>query len=193
MDRDTLVLGIAAVFAGTFVTMSVLALSHSLFLFFVAVPFGAAAYFMWWQVSEDIEDRVRGRRRDPDTAAERRAADARRRAAEGATGGSSRFAEEARRRADGFGPDRERATAEAGGRQRARDGPTGRQRARDGPTGRQREHGPTGRQRGRRTAGGRRGRTAADGRRTAGDERRTAESTGMPAGEAYDTLGLDWG
>ncbi|MFB6176345.1 MAG: hypothetical protein ABEI99_04240 [Halobaculum sp.] len=130
MDRDTLVLGIAAVFAGTFVLMSVLALSHSLFLFFVAVPFGAAAYFMWWQISGKMEDRFRGRARDPDAEARRRAAEARRRAAaggdgpgptegrgvggrgpdgrgaaEGAPGGNSRFAEEARRRAErGEGP-----------------------------------------------------------------------------------------
>jgi hypothetical protein len=96
VNRDTLVLGIAAVFAGTFVTMSVLALSHSLFLLLVALPFGAASYFMWWQVSEDLEARFR-RRADPDTAA-RREATARSRAAEAAASGDSRFAEEARRR-----------------------------------------------------------------------------------------------
>ncbi|ERH12868.1 MAG: hypothetical protein J07HB67_01894, partial [halophilic archaeon J07HB67] len=113
MDRDTLVLGIAAVFAGTFVTMCVLALSHSLFLFFVALPFGAASYFMWWQVSEDLEARFR-RRGDPDATA-RREATARRRAAEAAAGGDSRFAEEARRRVA-----EERRQRAAAGRQGAR-------------------------------------------------------------------------
>ncbi|MEZ3145080.1 J domain-containing protein [Halobaculum sp. MBLA0143] len=118
MDRDTLVLGIAAVFAGTFVTMSVLALSHSLFLAFVAVPFGAAAYFMWWQVSGDLEERFRGRRAPGD----RRAAEARRRAAEGTTGGSSRFAEEARKRAAEGAAGRERRRA-AGARAGSGRGP----------------------------------------------------------------------
>ena len=111
MDRDTLVLGIAAVFAGTFVTMSVLALSHSLFLLLVAAPFGAAAYFMWWQVSEDVEARFR-RRAD---ATARREAAARSRAAEAAAGGDSRFAEEARRRVA-----EERRQRAAAGRQGAR-------------------------------------------------------------------------
>jgi hypothetical protein len=109
VDRDTLVLGIAAVFAGTFVTMSVLALSHSLFLLLVALPFGAASYFMWWQVSEDMEARFRRRAEAEATA--RQEATARSRAAEAAAGGNSRFAEEARRRVA-----EERRRAEAGRR-----------------------------------------------------------------------------
>jgi hypothetical protein len=129
VNRDTLVLGIAAVFAGTFVTMSVLALSHSLFLLLVALPFGAASYFMWWQVSEDLEARFR-RRADPDTAA-RREATARSRAAEAAASGDSRFAEEARRRVAEEHAETGRRAAGRGGA----DGPRGAGRRGGNPSG----------------------------------------------------------
>ncbi|ESP89049.1 dnaj-class molecular chaperone with c-terminal zn finger domain, partial [Candidatus Halobonum tyrrellensis G22] len=62
MDRDALVMGIAAVFAGVAVVMSVLALSSSLFLFVVAVPFGVAAYLLWDHASGRMAERVRSRR-----------------------------------------------------------------------------------------------------------------------------------
>lgn len=127
VDRDTLTLGIAAVFAGTFVTMSVLALSHSLFLLLVALPFGAASYFLWWQVSEDLEARFR-RRAEADATA-RREATARSRAAEAAAGGDSRFAEEARRRVA-----EERRRAEAGRRAAGRGGADGAGRRSGGPS-----------------------------------------------------------
>lgn len=178
MDRDRLVLGIAAVFAGTFVLMTVLALTHSLFLLFVAVPFGAAAYFMWWQISGKMEDRFRGRTRDPDADARRRAAEARQRAAagssgdgrgaaEGAPGGNSRFAEEARRRAERG----EEPFADGFGRERGRG-----ERFREGRFGGQRADG--------------RGR---DGRNRSGRGPGTAGSTGMPASEAYDALDIERG
>lgn len=175
MDRDTLVLGIAAVFAGTFVLMSVLALTHSLFLFVVALPFGAAAYFMWWQVSGKLEEQFRGRASDPTAGARRRAAEARQRAAEGATGGRSRFAEEARRRANADGG---RANGAQFGDARFRE-----ERFRgDGRVGGGRR-GPGGGRRG--PGGGRRG--------PGGVGPGTAGSTGMPLSEAYDALDVERG
>lgn len=178
MDRDTLVLGIAAVFAGTFVLMTILALSHSLFLLIVALPFGAAAYFMWWQISGKMEDRFRGRARDPDADARRRAAEARQRAAaggdgrgaaEGAPGGNSRFAEEARRRAErGEGPFADGFGRERGRGEQFREGRFGGQRA-------------DGRGRGR------------GGRGRSGRGPGTAGSAGMPASEAYDALDIERG
>lgn len=67
VDRDGLILGVAAVFAGITVVMTVLALSRSLFLLFVALPFGLASYFMWYQASGRVRiGRARGTRRvDP--------------------------------------------------------------------------------------------------------------------------------
>ncbi|MEZ3115865.1 J domain-containing protein [Halobaculum sp. MBLA0147] len=171
MDRDTLVLGIAAVFAGTFVTMSVLALTYSWFLLFVAVPFGIAAYFLWYQVSGDLEERFRGRRADPAAAERRRAAAARKSAAEGATGGESRFAEEARRAA------REARRRRAEGAGVAGEGRVG---------GRGRGRGP-GQSRGPGGAAGRRG--GGPGGRGPG----TIGSQGMPPAEAYDALDVERG
>ena len=62
MDRDRLVLGLAAVFAGLTVLLVVLAFTHQLFLLAVAVPFGATTYFMWYQASGRLQERTRTRR-----------------------------------------------------------------------------------------------------------------------------------
>lgn len=65
MDSDRLILGIAAVFAGVTALLAVLAFSfRQLFLLFVALPFAAAAYFMWYQATGRLEEqaRTRGRR-----------------------------------------------------------------------------------------------------------------------------------
>ncbi|MFB6193693.1 MAG: J domain-containing protein [Halobaculum sp.] len=94
MDRDTLVVGLAAVFAGCTVTMTVLALTQSLFLLLIAVPFALATYLLWYQASGRMRERMRARAaRDA-----RRGARHDREASEGAGGGRSRFAEEARER-----------------------------------------------------------------------------------------------
>ncbi|WP_435063246.1 J domain-containing protein [Halobaculum sp. EA56] len=89
MDRDVLLLGIAAVLAGLTATLAMLGITHSPFVFVAALPTGAAAYFMWYQASgrmkEDLRSRAAGRR-------------SRRGAAEGPRGGDSRFAREARAR-----------------------------------------------------------------------------------------------
>ena len=62
MDRDRLVLGLAAVFAGLTVLLVVLSFTHQLFLLVLAVPFGATTYFMWYQASGRLEERTRTRR-----------------------------------------------------------------------------------------------------------------------------------
>ena len=62
MDRDRLVLGLAAVFAGLTVLLVVLAFTYQLFLLAVAVPFGATTYFMWYQASGRLQERTRTRR-----------------------------------------------------------------------------------------------------------------------------------
>ncbi len=75
MDGDGLVVGIAAVFAGTTVLLSVLAFAYQPFLLLFAVPFGLATYFMWYHASGRLTDRVRrtadrSRRRRANAAAE---------------------------------------------------------------------------------------------------------------------------
>ncbi|WP_152042739.1 J domain-containing protein [Salinigranum salinum] len=63
MDRDRLVLGLAAVFAGLTVLLFVLSFAFKqLFLLVVAVPFGATTYLMWYQASGRLEERTRTRR-----------------------------------------------------------------------------------------------------------------------------------
>jgi hypothetical protein len=104
VDRDRLVLGLAAVFTGLSVLLVVLSFVYSLFLLVVAVPFGATAYFMWYQASGRMEARTRARARGA-----RRASDGGLGADEGARGGFSAQARQARARANGsarrgFGP-----------------------------------------------------------------------------------------
>jgi DnaJ-domain-containing protein 1 len=62
VDRDRLVLGLAAVFAGLTVLLVVLSFTHHLFLLVLAVPFGVTTYFMWYQASGRLEERTRTRR-----------------------------------------------------------------------------------------------------------------------------------
>lgn len=62
MDRDRLVLGLAAVFAGLTVLLVILSFTQQLFLLVIAVPFAATTYFMWYQASGRLEERTRTRR-----------------------------------------------------------------------------------------------------------------------------------
>ncbi|KAB1193701.1 DnaJ domain-containing protein [Haloferax sp. MBLA0076] len=60
MDRDRLVMGLAAVFAGITMLLVVLAFAYrQLLILFVAVPFGATTYFMYSHVSGRLEERFR--------------------------------------------------------------------------------------------------------------------------------------
>ncbi|SFR58805.1 DnaJ domain-containing protein [Halogeometricum rufum] len=59
MDRDTLVLGLAAVFAGISMLLVVLGFAYQLFLLVVAVPFVVATYLMWDHASGRFEARIR--------------------------------------------------------------------------------------------------------------------------------------
>ena len=102
--------GLAAVFAGCTVTMTVLALAESLFLLIAAIPFGIATYLLWYQASGRMRERMRAR-------AARGPRDARGDATTGTQGGRSRFAEEARR-ARGEGRARGENGARADGRTR---------------------------------------------------------------------------
>jgi hypothetical protein len=96
VDRDRLLLGLAAVFTGLAVLLAVLSFVYSLFLLIVALPFGATAYFMWYHASGRMEARTRARARGT-----RRASDGGLGAGEGSPGGFSARAREARERADG--------------------------------------------------------------------------------------------
>lgn len=77
MDRDTLVLGLAAVFAGISTLLVVLGFAYQLFFLLVAVPFVLATYLMWEHASGRFKERVRqrqtrrGRARADDGAAAR--------------------------------------------------------------------------------------------------------------------------
>ncbi|SEA35488.1 DnaJ domain-containing protein [Haloplanus vescus] len=89
MDRDRLVLGLAAVFAGLTVVLVVVAFVRQLFLLFLALPFAATTYLMWKHATGRIEARARQRvRTGPQRGARRR--DARRRVADGVGARSSR-------------------------------------------------------------------------------------------------------
>ena len=59
VDRDRLVLGLAAVFAGLTVVLIVLAFVRQLFLLFLALPFAATTYVMWHHATGRIEARAR--------------------------------------------------------------------------------------------------------------------------------------
>jgi hypothetical protein len=104
VDRDRLILGLAAVFTGLSVLLVVLSFVYSLFLLVVALPFAATAYFMWYHASGRMEARTRARARGA-----RRASDGGLGAGEGARGGFSAQARRARASANardrrGFGP-----------------------------------------------------------------------------------------
>ncbi|QZP37494.1 J domain-containing protein [Halobaculum magnesiiphilum] len=115
MDRDVLLLGIAAVLAGLTATLAMLGIAYSPFVFLAALPTGAAAYFLWYQASGRLKEDMRSR------AAGRRSA---RGAGEGAPGGDSRFAREARARMGDGGRVGPRGADGRGARTRGR-GPTG--------------------------------------------------------------------
>lgn len=83
MDRDRLLLGLAAVFAGLAVALAAVALAEQPFVLLLALPFGATAYFMWHQATGRLERRTRARAREPGPTADRR----RRAAARGPRGG----------------------------------------------------------------------------------------------------------
>jgi hypothetical protein len=64
VDTDRLIFGIAAVFAGVTALLAVLAfVFRQLFLLFVAVPFAAATYFMWYHATGRLERKARARGR----------------------------------------------------------------------------------------------------------------------------------
>jgi hypothetical protein len=96
VDGDGLVVGIAAVFAGTTVLLAVLAFAYQPFLLLFAIPFGLATYFMWYHASGRLTDRVRrtadrSRRRRANAAAEGPGGVGRgRRAGSGPRGGRAR-------------------------------------------------------------------------------------------------------
>lgn len=108
MDRDRLLIGLAAVFAGLTTLLAVLSLSYQPFLLFVAVPFGVVTYLLWYDATGRLEARTRRRTR-------RRVRNDRR--ADDATRGPNGFA--------GFGPGRRAAGAggTTDGRQRTTSGP----------------------------------------------------------------------
>lgn len=86
-----LLLGIAAVLAGLTATLVTLGVTHSPFVFVAALPVGAAAYFMWYQASGRMREKVRSR-------ASRRRAEPGAEPGRGPAGARSRFAREARER-----------------------------------------------------------------------------------------------
>ena len=59
MDRDRLLLGLAATFAGLTVVIAVASLAVQPFLFVLAVPFAVLTYFMWYQATGRLEERTR--------------------------------------------------------------------------------------------------------------------------------------
>jgi hypothetical protein len=113
VDRDTVGIVLAGVFAGLATVLAVVALARQPFLLVLAVPFGVAAYLVWMGATGRTP--FGGYRRvTPEEARQARA-----RRAERETGGRSRFAEEARRQAAGQrarGGERTRAGAERGRR-----------------------------------------------------------------------------
>lgn len=66
MDRDQLLMGLAAVFAGITTMLVVVGIAEQPLLLVVAPPFAATAYFMWYQASGRLATRMRGRRASPD-------------------------------------------------------------------------------------------------------------------------------
>ncbi|MFB6090629.1 MAG: J domain-containing protein [Halobellus sp.] len=123
MDSDGLLIGIAAVFAGTTVLMTVLAFVFQPFLLLFAAVFAAATYLLWYHASGRLTDRIRETARQ---GGERRRANA----ASRGPGDFQGFGPGRRAAGDGgsraFGGDREAGTREAGtGGRRRRAGPRG--------------------------------------------------------------------
>lgn len=63
MDRDTLVLVLAAVFAGLTTLLVVTAFVSQPFLLLAALPFAATTYLLWYHASGRLEARTRRRAR----------------------------------------------------------------------------------------------------------------------------------
>lgn len=61
MDRHRLLLGLASVFAGLTVVLTVTALAYSPFFLLLAASFGATTYFLWYHVSGRLRERTRRR------------------------------------------------------------------------------------------------------------------------------------
>ena len=59
MNRDGLLMGIAAVFIGITALMLIVGIVVSPFFLLVAVPFGGAAYLLWYQASGKLAERIR--------------------------------------------------------------------------------------------------------------------------------------
>jgi DnaJ-domain-containing protein 1 len=62
VDRDRLLLALAATFAGLTVLLAVAALAVQPFLLAVALPFAVLTYFLWYQATGRLEARTRRRR-----------------------------------------------------------------------------------------------------------------------------------
>lgn len=92
MDRDRLVLYLAAVFAGLTVLLAVVSLAKQPFLLVLAVPFAATTYFLWSHATGRLAERTRRRARQERTRT-RAASDA------GPRADGDRFGERTRRRA----------------------------------------------------------------------------------------------
>jgi len=112
VDRNGIVIGVAAVLSGITVLMLIVGVVVSPFFLFAALPFGGSAYLLWYQASGRLAERVRR-----ETAAG--AADRDRSSAGFDPGGFG-----ARRATDGRDP-RERARRTRQNRRRARASATG--------------------------------------------------------------------
>lgn len=93
MRDSPLLFGLASVFAGLTTMLAVVAIvTREAFVLAVALPFAATGYFMWYQATGRMRERVaEGVNADGSRFAEQKAS-------EGAQRGRSRFAREARRR-----------------------------------------------------------------------------------------------
>lgn len=59
MNRNGLILGLAAVFTGITVLMVIVGIVINPFFLLVALPFGATGYLMWYQASGKLAERIR--------------------------------------------------------------------------------------------------------------------------------------
>lgn len=166
VNEETLLFGLAAVFAVVAVVEVVLAFVYTPALFAVAVPFAAAAYFVWYQASGrlreraergdanayrglgfgGLSERLRGpdsdRRDDIGEAQSRFGGDARSRFGGERDSDGGGFGSGGRRRANGRRATGRGATGRRGSGRREREGRTAGARGGDAPGG-QRNDGPT--------------------------------------------------
>ncbi|WP_439027090.1 J domain-containing protein [Haloarchaeobius sp. DT45] len=99
MRDSPLLFGLAAVFAGLTTVLAVVAIvTREFFVLGIALPFAATTYFMWFQASGKLQERVAAATHADAYQERRRTAE--QKAREGARGGRSRFAREARRAAE---------------------------------------------------------------------------------------------